>query len=311
MDVPTISARGLTKRYDTTVAVDDLSLDLYPGEVFGLLGPNGAGKTTTILMLLGLTEPTSGSVEVLGLDPTRHPLEVKRRVGYMPDAVGFYETLTGIENLRYTARLNRMTVDEARLRDLLAMVGLAATVDQTVGTYSRGMRQRLGIADALVKDPRILILDEPTTAIDPEGVVEMLDLIRGLADDGLTVLLSSHLLHQVETVCDRVAIFVNGQIVAQGSPHQLAVDHPGPELVEITVRNADRLDPSALAGNHVKDLSPTRRPDTWRVEVDPGTTPALIASLVGAGAEITSVHRLSDDLDSVYRRYFHRENSHV
>ncbi len=309
METPTISARGLTKRYDTTVAVDDLSLDLYPGEVFGLLGPNGAGKTTTILMLLGLTEPTSGSVEVLGLDPTRHPLEVKRRVGYMPDAVGFYETLTGIENLRYTARLNRMTVDDARLLDLLAKVGLGTAASQTVGTYSRGMRQRLGIADALVKNPRILILDEPTTAIDPEGVVEMLDLIRGLADEGLTVLLSSHLLHQVETVCDRVAIFVNGKIVAQGSPHQLAAEDPGPELVEISVRNPDGLDRSVLGGRHVRQVSPTRRPDTWRVELEPGMTPDLVASLVGAGAKITSIHRLSDDLDAVYRRYFHKEKT--
>ncbi len=153
-----------------------------PGRCSGLLGPNGAGKTTTILMLLGLVEPTSGDIEVLGLDPARNPLEVKSHVGYLPDAVGFYDGLTGRENLRFTAQLNRIGRGEAesRITDLLAEVGLTEAGDNPAGTYSRGMKQRLGIADALIKEPSILILDEPTTSIDPEGVAEMLGLIRAL-----------------------------------------------------------------------------------------------------------------------------------
>src|SRR5690606_35147555 len=162
-------------------------------------------------MLLGLAEPTEGRAEVLGLDPRRAPLEVKRRVGYVPDAVGFYDDLTGRQNLRYTARLNRMPDDEAdvRIDELLEEVGLAERGDDRVATDSRGMRQRLGVADALVKDPELLILDEPTVAIDPVGVVEILDLIRRLPDRGVTVLLSSHLLEQVQSVCDRIGIFVS------------------------------------------------------------------------------------------------------
>ena len=160
--------------------------------MFGLLGPNGAGKTTTVLMLLGLTEPTRGVVRVVGLDPTREPLAVKRQVGYLPDNVGFYPTLTGRENLRYTAKLNGIARSEAeaRIDELLHEVRLEDAADKRADTYSRGMRQRLGIADALVKQPSVLILDEPTIAIDPSGVEELLALLRRLVDErNLTVLL--------------------------------------------------------------------------------------------------------------------------
>ncbi|TMD32094.1 MAG: ABC transporter ATP-binding protein [Chloroflexi bacterium] len=210
---PLIRLRGLTKRYGTLTAVDRLSLEIHRGEIFGLLGPNGAGKTTTILMMLGLSEPTDGEVHVLGLDPSRNPLDVKRRVGYLPDSAGFYGGLTGRENLRYTARLNRLggSIGEERIALVLDQVGLTTAADRRVETYSRGMQQRLGIADALVKDPEILILDEPTVAIDPIGVAEILDLMRALVRDrGLALLLASHLLDQVQSVCDRVGIFSSG-----------------------------------------------------------------------------------------------------
>lgn len=177
---PLVETVELTKSYGDIVAVDRLSLRVLPGEIYGLLGPNGAGKTTTILMLLGLTTPTSGSARVLGLDPAHRALDVKRRVGYLPDAVGFYQRLTGRENLRYTAELNGIPMERADgvIDDLLGQVGLADAADRPTAGYSRGMLQRLGIADALVKDPAVLILDEPTTSIDPAGVVELLALIR-------------------------------------------------------------------------------------------------------------------------------------
>src|SRR6185503_5968733 len=164
-----IITRRLTKRYGDFVAVDALDLEVHAGEIFGLLGQNGAGKTTTILMLLGLTEPSGGGARVVGLDPTRRPLEVKRHVGYLPDSVGFYDGMTGRENLRYTAKLNGLTGADAegRIDAVLEQVGMADRADSKTDTYSRGMLQRLGIADALVKDPSLLILDEPTTAIDP------------------------------------------------------------------------------------------------------------------------------------------------
>ena len=234
-----IRTRGLTKHYGDLIAVDGLDLEVHAGEIFGLLGQNGAGKTTTILMLLGLTEPTSGDARVVGLDPARNPLEVKRRVGYMPDSVGFYTDLTGRENLRYTTRLNRIPADEAEttIDEVLDQVGLTDRADDLVDTYSRGMLQRLGIADALVKDPDILILDEPTTAIDPLGVVEILDLIRNLADDrGLAVLLSSHLLDQAQLICDRVGIFHRGRLVGHGTVPELAARYGfGTNRLEIVV----------------------------------------------------------------------------
>jgi ABC-2 type transport system ATP-binding protein len=217
---PLVEARELTKRYDSFVAVDNLTFSVGAGEIYGLLGPNGAGKTTTILMLLGLSEPSSGVARVGGLDPARDPLEVKRRVGYLPDSVGFYGRLSGRENLEYTARLNGLEPDAAtsRIADLLDQVGLTDAADRPADTYSRGMLQRLGVADTLVKDPDVLILDEPTAAIDPSGVAELLALIRALVTErGLAVLLSSHLLSQVERLCDRVGIFSRGRLIAEGT----------------------------------------------------------------------------------------------
>lgn len=220
-----VEARHLTKRYGAFIAVDDLSFAVAPGEIYGLLGPNGAGKTTTILMLLGLSEPSSGEARVLGLDPARQPLEVKRHIGYLPDSVGFYGRLSGRENLEYTARLNGIAsrAADARITQLLDQVGLGDAGDKPADTYSRGMLQRLGVADALVKEPSVLILDEPTASIDPSGVAELLGLVRELvAQRGLAVLLSSHLLSQVERLCDRVGIFSRGRLVAEGSVVELA-----------------------------------------------------------------------------------------
>lgn len=297
---------GLTKRYDDVTVVDGLDLDIETGEVFGLLGPNGAGKTTTILMLLGLTEPTSGSMEILGLDPRRHPLEVKRRVGYLPDAVGFYDDLTGRQNLRFTARLNHIDDMDERIEALLEEVGLQSAADQPAGEYSRGMKQRLGLADALVKDPSILILDEPTTAIDPEGVAEMLDLIRRLAvEERVTVLLSSHLLNQVQAVCDRVAIFVSGSVVAQGTPHELAAEQVGHVRVEFRVAgDVDRARTHLSRLGTVDDVSVGRVPNSLIATLDVGTLPTTVGELVAAGSQLVGVRRVDEDLDAIYRRYF-------
>ncbi|MCS7261307.1 MAG: ABC transporter ATP-binding protein, partial [Anaerolineae bacterium] len=203
-----VETHDLTKKYGDLVAVDQLNLRIRPGEVFGILGPNGSGKTTTILMLLGLTEPTSGSVRVLGLDPARQPLSVKARVGYMPDEVGFYDELSARVNLTYITKLNGLPRAEAqrRIEEALAHMGLQDVADQPVRTFSRGMRRRLGVAEVLLKRPQLVILDEPTQGLDPEGAREFLNIIRGLKQDGITVLLSSHLLHQVQAVCDRVGL---------------------------------------------------------------------------------------------------------
>jgi len=206
-----ISTSELTKKYGDIKAVNELDLNIKKGEIYGLLGPNGAGKTTTILMLLGLTEPSSGSAEIKGLNTTRDSIEVKKFTGYLPDQVGFYDNSTGKENLIYTAQLNGMdaAAAEKKAEEMINLVGLDNVVDNRVATYSKGMRQRLGLADVLIKDPEIVILDEPTIGIDPTGINEFLDLIRSLSkENGITVLLSSHLLNQVQQICDRVGILL-------------------------------------------------------------------------------------------------------
>ncbi len=216
-----IRTEGLTKLYGEKKAVDNLNLEIRKGEIFGLLGPNGAGKTTTTLMLLGLTEPSEGQAWIDGKDCTRDPIAIKRMVGYLPDNVGFYADMTGRENLRFTGQLNGLPRDlaEARIDDLLEKVGMTEAADQKTGTYSRGMRQRLGIADVLMKDPGVVIMDEPTLGIDPEGMRELMDLIRGLAvEEGSTILISSHQLYQIQQICDRVGLFVKaGSSPAAGS----------------------------------------------------------------------------------------------
>ncbi|MCC8143120.1 MAG: ABC transporter ATP-binding protein [Tannerellaceae bacterium] len=217
MGEPVIVLSGLTKQYGTFTAVNNLTLTIRKGEIFGLLGPNGAGKSTTILMMLGLTDPTAGSVTVCGIDATRSPIKVKKKVGYLPEDVGFYDDLTGLENLVYTGRLNGLSRDEARRKalSLIERVGLAGHENKKAGKYSRGMRQRLGLADVLIKAPEVIILDEPTSGIDPAGVRGFIDLIRTLSrEEGLTVLFSSHHLSQVQQVCDRIALFSAGTLLA-------------------------------------------------------------------------------------------------
>jgi ABC-2 type transport system ATP-binding protein len=218
-----IETQDLSKAYGKFVAVDKLNLQIAEGEVFGFLGPNGAGKTTTILMLMGFCEPTAGIVRVNGLDPAREPIKVKKVLGYMPEKIGFYDDLTARENLEFTGRLNGLGNKQlaGRIGELLDMVGLKDKADQTVGKYSHGMKQRLGIADVMIKEPRVAIFDEPTSGIDPEGTDQVLNLIHEMSKQKVTVLISSHQLHQVQKICSQVGIFAKGKLVASGSVDKL------------------------------------------------------------------------------------------
>ncbi len=242
IEAPVIEVTGLTKRYGRFTAVDGIDLAIGKGEVFGLLGPNGSGKTTTILLLLGLTEPSAGEIRVLGLDPLRKPLSVKRRVGYLPDQIGFYDHLSAVENLAYTARLAGLASPEAgkRIAEALERVRLSDVRDRRVSTYSRGMRQRLGLAEVLVKGSEIAILDEPTSGLDPQSTQELLDLIRELAADGVTIVLSSHLLSMMQSLCDRVALFRRGRIGLIGKVADLTADVlGGTHVVEVEASGVD------------------------------------------------------------------------
>ncbi|MBW2066052.1 MAG: ABC transporter ATP-binding protein [Deltaproteobacteria bacterium] len=234
-----IKTTDLTKRYDGQVAVDHLSFEVKEGEVFGFLGPNGAGKTTTLLMLLGLTRPTEGSALVCGLEPMREAREVKRLVGYLPENVGFYNDLDAVESLRYVANLNGINERdgvEEKIQEVLEIVGLREDARKKVGAYSRGMRQRLGIAEVLIKDPKVMYLDEPTLGLDPDGAFKMIELIKRLNQERrITVLLSSHHLQQVQKLSHRVGIMIKGKMVAQGSIDALAKEKFGVGEKEYTL----------------------------------------------------------------------------
>lgn len=312
-----IELADLTKRYGKFTAVDNLNLTIGKGEVFGLLGPNGAGKSTTILMLLGLTEPSSGSARVCGINSTSHPIEVKRKVGYLPEDVGFYDDRTGFENLMYTARLNSIPDEESRQRaeKLLMRVGLTDEKGKKTATYSRGMRQRLGLADVLIKNPEVIILDEPTSGIDPTGVKEFLDLIITLSkEEGITVLFSSHHLHQVQQVCDRVGLFVNGKLIAEGDVRTLAgkLFAGSPYVIE-----------AGIAGENisVEWLSDLMRPlqgvesvnlrnNLCEIACSYDATADVARLVVESGASLTYLSRKEYGLDDIYYRYFEGGKDH-
>lgn len=225
-----IKTVGLTKRYGSQRAVDSLSFQVMEGEIFGFLGPNGAGKTTALLMLLGLTRPTEGSALVCGFDPQRRALEIKRMVGYLPENVGYYNDMDAFQTLEFIADLNGMARKDAgdKIRDVLNLVGLGENGRKKAGAYSRGMKQRLGIAEVLLKDPKVLFLDEPTLGLDPDGAIRLIELIQSLnRDRGITVLLSSHHLHQVQKICHRVGIMIRGKMVVEGTLDTLAKEKFG------------------------------------------------------------------------------------
>jgi ABC-2 type transport system ATP-binding protein len=220
-----IQLENLTKRYGMQTVVNNLNLEVSEGEIFGFLGPNGAGKTTTMLMILGLAEPTSGTVRVFDYDPKREGMKVKGMIGYLPENVGFYEDMDARGNLRYIARLNGIpdNVSSSRIDGLLKDVDLAKEADKKVGSYSKGMKQRLGIAEVLIKEPKIAFLDEPTIGLDPDGTNRMLDLIQNLSRErGMTIFFSSHLLDQVQRISDRIGIMIGGNLVAAGPMAELA-----------------------------------------------------------------------------------------
>lgn len=305
-----IETRNLTKQYGDKTAVNQLNLTVRRGEIFGLLGPNGAGKTTTILMLLGLTEPTDGQAFIDGRDCTREPIDVKRMVGYMPDNVGFYSDMTGRENLRFTGKLNGLPDDvlEERIERLLKRVGMEDAADQKAGTYSRGMRQRLGIADVLMKDPQVIIMDEPTLGIDPEGMRELLELMKELSQkDGRTLLISSHQLYQIQQICDRVGIFVDGNLIACGEIEELAqqVQEANDYRLEMNIFPCDE---KALAEICRQEgvLKIDKEGDTFLVRSSTDIRKAMTRYLGEHGYTILHMHQRGGDLDEIYRLYFER-----
>ena len=303
-----VDTKNLSKRYREKLAVNALNLTIEEGEVFGFLGPNGAGKTTTILMLLGLTEPTSGEVSVCGFNPTSQSLEVKKRVGYLPESPGFYDDLSARENLLYMARLNRIPEEEARRRtaEVLDQVGLPDDGRRLVKEFSRGMKQRLGIAEVLVKKPTAIILDEPTLGIDPDGAIRILELIRDLnRDHGLTVMLSSHHLQQVQQICSRVGIIVKGKLIVQGAMDTLGrAILKGREwnfLLEVT-GNTDGLERDLQSINGVNEIE--KRSHGWFLRCTEDVRREVLSVVTRRGLNLLQLRSEDPTLEEIYLKYF-------
>lgn len=317
---PVIELVELTKRYGDVTAVDHLNLKINRGEIFGLLGPNGAGKSTTILMMLGLTEPASGFANVCGINATVYPVEVKEKVGYLPDNVGFYEDMTGLENLVYVGQLNRLSRAKAteKAKQLIERVGMTNAAGKKTGKYSRGMIQRLGLADVLIKDPEVIILDEPTLGIDPRGVKEFLELIVKLSrEEGLTVLLSSHHLQQVQQVCDRVGLFVKGKLIAEGDISTLSAElfSKEPFVIEAGVDNAMAVNGYADTAGYLKDLllkmdgvtSVDYKKNVLKIYCARDMSADIAKKIVESNIGLNSLSRKEYGLDDIYQKYFENE----
>ena len=302
-----IEAKDLVKTYGKFTAVDKLNLCINEGEVFGFLGPNGAGKTTTILMMLGLTEPTSGTARIFGFDPAREPLKVKRLTGYLPEKVGFYEDLTAWENLDYTAALNGLSREAAskKIKELVDMVGLSEAVKQKVGTFSHGMKQRLGIADVMMKDPKVAFFDEPTSRIDPEGTEQVLRLISNMAKQKVTIVLSSHQLYQVQKICSRVGILSKGHLVAEGSVDELGREKiaGGKFRIELQVSEPTRKLISSI--KKIKGVSNVESSeDKLLISCDEDLRPQIARAVVDSNSLLVQMKIEEYGLDDVYMKYF-------
>jgi len=292
-----LETHKLTKIYGKRVVVDSLSLQVERGDIFGFLGQNGAGKSTTIRMALGLVRPTSGHVRVLGFDIARHPLKALARTGAIVEAPAFYEHFSGEQNLILLSKMSG-GAEPRRIQEVLSIVGLSGRARDPVRVYSHGMKQRLGIAQALLPGPELIVLDEPTDGLDPQGIHEVRALIRKLRDDmGLTVFLSSHLLHEVEQICNRVGIIDHGRLLYQGAIEDLVA---GGKMVKLTVDRTDEAykllasDPSlAVSLNGDKSLY---------LKVSDEQIPSINAMLVERGFRVMELSPQNETLEQVFLR---------
>jgi ABC-type multidrug transport system ATPase subunit len=286
-----VETRDLTKRYDERiVAVDGLAMRVRRGEVYGFLGPNGAGKTTTLRMLLGLIRPTSGAALVLGAHPGSP--EALARTGSLIESPTFYPFLSGRDNLKVLAR--HAGVSETRIAPALEAVALTARANDRFQTYSLGMKQRLGIAAALIKDPELLILDEPTNGMDPAGMAEMRTFIRNLGRGERTVLLSSHLMAEVEQICDRVGVISRGRLVGEGTIDELR----GRESLWV---RAEPMDAAENVLRTVRGIDEVARSDGGlRVAADPAAAPVIARALVEAGLALSELRPERPSLEKVF-----------
>jgi ABC-2 type transport system ATP-binding protein len=296
-----IQVNGLTKDYGARRAIDNLTFDAEQGEIVGFLGPNGAGKTTTMRILTGYMPPTEGTAVVAGYDVVEESLEVRRRVGYLPETVPLYDDMTAIDYLKFMADLRRIPDPEERAYETLEGVNLKERADSYIGTFSKGMRQRVGLAQALIHRPEVLILDEPTIGLDPAQVVEMRNVIREIGKDR-TVLLSTHILSEAQQICDRVLIINKGQIVTEDTPENLQSRLVGAQRVVLRVRG----DSDGLSNKiaRVKGVQAVEAKSDGSVEFEfaagEDTRPQVAKAVVQAGYELLEMRPVGLSLEEIF-----------
>ncbi len=299
LDMAAIELDGVSKHYGEVVAVDDLDLAVQEGEVFGFLGPNGAGKSTTINMLLDFARPTEGHIEVLGHDTREDSVAVRRRTGVLPEGFDTYHRLTGRKHVEFAIESKDATDDPDAL---LERVGIADAADRKAGEYSKGMAQRLALAMALAGDPDLLVLDEPSTGLDPNGAHEMREIVREEVDRGATVFFSSHILSQVEAVCDRVGILRNGRLVAEDSVAGLREAVGTGTTLRITVEHL--LGDALREVRSLEGVSGVEADGTsLRVAVENGSKTAVLDTLESAGAPVADFETEQASLEDLFRTY--------
>lgn len=319
MSGPVIEFKNVTKKYSNYIAINEINLSIEPGEIFGLLGPNGAGKTTIILMLLGLSECNSGVINICGSSVIHRTAKAKQLIGYLPDNVGFYKNLTGRENLELICKLNKIEIGliPHRVETLLQMVDLEKFADKKTSTYSRGMKQRLGIAQALVKFPKILILDEPTLGLDPSGVQELLTLVKTLNErHGITIIISSHNLEQVQKICHRVCILISGKIKALGNLETLAAELGANYDFQTMIRWQGKLniplqEISKLIKSIDSSMSVEFGEDHMIVKSPFPCTPSIVELCVNNKIAVEEVRSNRLNLSEIYGKYFPNSTKHL
>ena len=306
-----IVSKNLSKKYKEHLVVDNLNLTIKKGEIFGLLGPNGAGKSTFILMALGLTEPTSGSISVAGFDSTREPLKVKRITGYLPEKVGFYDDMTAKGNLSYTAELNNIPFREIpkKIDEALEMVDLSKNKNQIVKTFSKGMKQRLGIADVLIKEPELIIFDEPTEGLDVKVANQMLQTILDLnKEKNITFLLSSHQLNLMQRVCPRVGILSKGKLITEGTVESLGRNMFGGGKYRIEIE-LEKVPGEIIEKFKKLDkvVNVIRTDNQIQIVCDKDIRQDISRLISSEGILMTRMDMKQDALEEIYLKYFKEE----
>jgi ABC-2 type transport system ATP-binding protein len=296
-----IQVNGLTKDYGARRAIDNLTFDAEQGEIVGFLGPNGAGKTTTMRILTGYMPPTDGTAIVAGYDIVEESLEVRKRVGYLPETVPLYDDMTALEYLKFMADLRKIPDAEERAYETLEQVNLEDRANSFIGKFSKGMRQRIGLAQALIHRPEVLILDEPTIGLDPAQVVEIRNVIREIGKDR-TVLLSTHILTEAQQICDRVLIINRGQIVAEDTPENLQSRLAGSQRVLLRVRGeADELSTRVGKVKGVRDVE-AKSDGSVEFEFSAGqdVRPQVAKAVIQAGFDLLEMRPIGLSLEEIF-----------